>query len=130
MRATRGPEVAERTAAVVWQMLRAIDRPIFLWNVFPLHPHEPGDPMSNRCHTRVERESCRPLLTWLMETLQPRTVVAIGRDAHLALQDLGISAAAVRHPSYGGQSEFVSGLTALYGLTAASNEPSGQTRLV
>lgn len=124
-RATTGPAVAERTATIIWQVLRSLDRPIFLWNVFPLHPHERGDPMSNRCHTRAERQECRPILMWLLDTLQPKTVVAIGRDAQLALAELDIEANKVRHPSYGGQSEFVAGTHALYGRTPrfAETEP-------
>lgn len=45
-RATTGPAVAERTAAVVWGVIARIGRPVFLWNVFPLHPHSPGDHFS------------------------------------------------------------------------------------
>jgi hypothetical protein len=41
-RATSGPIVAERTAQTIWQVLGSIDRPVFLWNVFPLHPHSAG----------------------------------------------------------------------------------------
>ena len=41
-RPTVGNAVAERTAAVIWGMLEHIDARIFLWNVFPLHPHESG----------------------------------------------------------------------------------------
>ncbi len=123
-RATNGQVVAERTATVVWHTLRSISRPIFLWNVFPLHPHAPADPMSNRSHTRAERESCRPLLLCLLDMLQPNTVVAIGRNAHAALRDLGIAAFTVRHPSYGGESDFVSGLTALYKLPELADQPS------
>ncbi|MCW1838754.1 uracil-DNA glycosylase [Prosthecomicrobium hirschii] len=115
-RATRGPLVAERTATVVWQMLRSIDHPIFLWNVFPFHPHGPGEPMTNRCHTRKERIACKPLLRILIEALNPKHLVAIGRDAQAALTDLGLEATAVRHPSYGGQSEFVSELEQLYSV--------------
>ncbi|WP_306789971.1 uracil-DNA glycosylase family protein, partial [Enterobacter hormaechei] len=81
--------------------MKRINRPVFLWNVFPLHPHEPNAPLSNRCHTRAEREACRPLLTWLINNLRPKIIVAIGRDAELALADLGIAANPVRHPSYG-----------------------------
>ncbi|GER07168.1 uracil-DNA glycosylase [Iodidimonas muriae] len=120
LRATKGPALAERTATVVWRMLRVIERPIFLWNVFPLHPHEPGDPMSNRSHTRSEREACQPLLAWLLEKLKPNNIVAIGRDAHGALQSMGVKATAVRHPSYGGQAEFISGLTTIYDLNSRS----------
>ncbi|WP_137133098.1 uracil-DNA glycosylase [Rhizobium sp. FY34] len=121
VRATKGPALAERTASVIWQTLNRIQRPVFLWNVFPLHPHEPGDPQSNRCHTRSERNACRPLLTWLLEALNPRVVVAVGRDAQLALADLGIDAMQVRHPSYGGQSDFISGIEGLYGLPSSSS---------
>jgi uracil-DNA glycosylase len=115
-RATRGPAVAERTAAAVWGAINHINRRVFLWNVFPLHPHEPGQPMSNRCHTRVERETCRPLLLALLDMLSPRRIIAIGRDAQAALADLGIDVVTVRHPSYGGQNEFKSSLFDLYGV--------------
>jgi Uracil DNA glycosylase superfamily len=124
-RATRGPVVAERTATVIWQVLRALDRPVFLWNVFPFHPHASGDPMSNRCHTRAERQACKPLLMWLLDALRPRTVVAIGRDAQMALEDLDVVAEKVRHPSYGGQAEFISGMHAHYGVRVAARPTQG-----
>jgi hypothetical protein len=121
-RATKGPPIRERTAAVIWTVIKKLQRPIFLWNVFPLHPHAPDDPMSNRCHTREEREACKPLLTWLLEALRPKSVVAIGRDAHVALSGLGIAASPVRHPSYGGQAEFLSGIHRIYGLPNAAKD--------
>ena len=117
-RATRGPPVAERTASVIWDRLTALGRPVFLWNVFPLHPHEAGAPMTNRCHTRGERQACRDSMMWLLTTLSPKFIVAIGRDAQVALDDLGIAATGVRHPSYGGQAEFIAGIVELYGLPA------------
>jgi hypothetical protein len=125
-RSTHGAAVAERTAKVIWQALGVVQRPIFLWNVFPLHPFEPGDPMSNRCHTRAERQACRPLLMWLLETLQPKTVLAIGRDAQAALADLDVAAQQVRHPSYGGQAEFLDGVYAHYGLTAEAEAKTAE----
>ena len=118
-RSTKGPAVAERTATLIWQALGAIERPIFLWNAFPLHPHERDDPMSNRCHIRAERHACRPLLMWLLERLQPKSVLAIGRNAQLALADLEIEALHVRHPSYGGQTEFLDGVFTHYGARPA-----------
>lgn len=116
-RATRGPLVAERTAAVVWRVLARIDRPVLLWNVFPFHPHEPDDPFSNRCHTATERAQTLPLLQTLISMMEPERLVAIGRDAQLALRDVGLPVSTVRHPSYGGQSEFIAGLYSLYGIT-------------
>lgn len=117
-RATDGPAVAERTAAIVWQVLNRIGRPVMLWNVFPFHPHESDDPMSNRCHTRAEREATWPLLQALVSMIQPKRIVAIGRDAHMALEGLDIPITAIRHPSYGGQREFIEGMFELYGITS------------
>ena len=117
LRATHGPIVAERTAAVVCRVLEQVRQPVILWNVFPFHPHEAGEPMSNRCHTRAERQAAWPLLEALIDMIRPERMVAIGRDASHALTDLGIDAHAVRHPSYGGQSEFIAGMRTLYGLS-------------
>ena len=117
-RATKGPLMAERTAAIIWNVLQRIDRPVFLWNIFPLHPFEPGNPLSNRCHTRAEREMFSDVLFTLLDMLRPRRVIAIGRDAQKALADMSLDCHAVRHPSYGGQSEFISTMCALYGLKA------------
>jgi len=125
-RATDGPAVAERTAAIVWQVLNRIGRPVMLWNVFPFHPHESDDPMSNRCHTRAEREATWPLLQALVSMIQPKRIVAIGRDAHMALEGLDIPVTAIRHPSYGGQREFIEGMFELYGI---ASEPAASLEL-
>lgn len=115
-KATHGPIVAERTASVVWRLLSSLPEPVMLWNVFPLHPHEKGDPLSNRCHTRAERELAWPFIEALVAMLKPRRIIAIGRDATEALVNIEIPVSAVRHPSYGGQAEFTAGVQALYGL--------------
>jgi hypothetical protein len=128
-RATKGPPVSERTAAIVWRMIRVVERPVFLWNAFPLHPHKPDDPLSNRCHTRVERAECRPLLFWLLETLRPKRIVAIGRDAHAALTEMNIRAVYVRHPSYGGQADFMRGMAKQYDAPRANTSGDAQTSL-
>ncbi len=115
-RATRGPVVAERTAAIVWSALARIGEPAVLWNIFPLHPHEPGDPFSNRCHTRAERDATWPLLIALIGMIRPRRIVAIGRDAGMALGGIDVPVQVVRHPSYGGQAEFIAGIHQIYGI--------------
>jgi uracil-DNA glycosylase len=115
-RATRGPVVAERTAAVVWRVLARIGAPVVLWNVFPLHPHEADDPLSNRCHSRTERDATWPFLVALIDMIAPRRIVAIGREAGLALADIEVPVITVRHPSYGGQTEFISSVNVIYGL--------------
>lgn len=115
-KATQGPAMAERTAAIIWQMLRRIAQPIFFWNVFPLHPHEPSDQMSNRCHTARERQVCARFLYEVLDLLQPTTVIAVGGDAHRAIDRLGVACLYVRHPSYGGQSTFMRQIEAAYDL--------------
>ena len=125
-RATEGPVVAERTAAIIWRVLARVGQPVMLWNVFPFHPHDAGSQLSNRCHTRAERVATWPLLQALVEMLKPRQIVAIGRDAQLALGELGLPTTGVRHPSYGGQREFMEGVYSLYGIDGADD---GEPRL-
>ncbi len=117
-RATIGPPVAERTAAIIWQVLARIDWPIFLWNIFPLHPFERSEPLSNRCHTRAERQACQDLFFVLLDLLQTRRIVAIGRDAQHALAEFDLECHPVRHPSYGGQTAFITGMAEVYSLPA------------
>lgn len=115
-KATKGPTMAERTATVMWSTLIRIEEPVMLWNVFPFHPHNPDDPMSNRSHTSRERDEARPFLDALIELLSPKKVIAVGRDAERAVEDLKLPVERIRHPSYGGQTEFVSQVEALYRL--------------
>ena len=108
--------VAERTSTVVWDVLTRIGEPTLLWNAFPLHPHEPTDSFSNRGQTRAERDATWPLTTALIAMVRPRRIVAIGRDAAEALAGIDMVAEVVRHPSHGGQGEFVAGIDTIYGI--------------
>ena len=118
--ATATGPVAERTAGEVWRMIREIPHPPFLWNVFPFHPHQSDDPMSNRCHTTKEAGACEDITATLLNWLKPSRVVALGKEAHKALVRFGLTSNYVRHPSYGGQSEFAACIRAIYGLPAVS----------
>jgi hypothetical protein len=119
-RATTGSMVAERTAAVIWSMLALVPAAVFLWNVFPLHPHEPDDQFSNRSHRPHERAVGEALLAELIAMLRPRRLVAIGNDAAKVAYRLAefTEVVQVRHPSYGGQSDFVRQVKCLYDLRA------------
>jgi hypothetical protein len=127
-RPTKGGAVAERTAAVIWNVLYQIDVPVFLWNVFPLHPHEPADPFSNRSHNARERKAGEEILAQLILLLRPRRLIAIGNDAaHAACRLVdGVDVTQVRHPSYGGQTEFLEQMRELYAL----HESEAQQRLL
>jgi hypothetical protein len=123
-RATTGSMVAERTAAIIWSMLALVSAPVFLWNVFPLHPHEIGEPFSNRSHTPRERAVGEELLAELVVMLRPRRLVAIGNDAAKTASRIAgeVGVVQVRHPSYGGQRDFIRQVRSLYDLKAeASN---------
>jgi hypothetical protein len=114
-RSTRGPSVKERTAGLAWSMLEEIELPIFLWNVFPLHPHEPDKPFTNRSHSSAERGAGEELLSELLKLLRPELVVALGGDAARCAERVAGSCVRVRHPSYGGQADFLHQMFDLYG---------------
>jgi hypothetical protein len=113
-KATIGRPVKERTATEVWKIIREVNARVFLWNVFPFHPFETGNPMSNRRHSAREFNACRDLLYCLLEWLQPKRIIALGADAHNAVRRLGFEVLPVRHPSYGGQFEFAAAMRKLY----------------
>lgn len=81
-RPTQG-QVEEKTAKTVWEVLSQVEVevPVFLWNVFPLHPHEPYNPCSNRPLKPDERKCGEKLLAELVRSLRPRRLIAIGNDA-------------------------------------------------
>lgn len=120
---TKGKAVAERTAAVIWSVLKQIDASVFLWNVFPLHPHDSSGPFTNRAHNARERRAGEELLCQLILLLKPRRLVPIGNDAASTAyrlrgkQDL----IRIRHPSYGGQNEFLRQTRELYGWRRADS---------
>lgn len=117
-RSTTGSIVAERTAAVIWSMLMPVTSHVFLWNVFPFHPHEPDDPFTNRSHCSIERDMGETILAELILILRPRRLVCIGNDAaKSASRVAGITEVAqVRHPSYGGQNDFIRQIECLYNV--------------
>lgn len=115
-RATRGDVVAERTAAEIWGALPQLDIPPLLWNVFPFHPHKAGDGMSNRKFTASELALAEELNAELFKGLGIRRAISIGQDAAAYAQRFQLKVSTVRHPSYGGTSEFRAGIAALYGL--------------
>ena len=53
--------------------------------------------------------------------VRPRRIVAIGRDAAEALAGGDVPVRAVRHPSQGGQTEFVAGIVDLYPIVKGTS---------
>jgi len=115
-KATTGEIVAERTANVIWGLILEMKMLPFLWNAFPYHPHEPEDDMSNRTHSKKELDIAWRINEELLNILQPKIIVAIGGDAKNALEKHGVACQTVRHPSYGGQADFITGMRRIYKL--------------
>lgn len=125
-KATIGAAIKERTATQVWKSIREVNARVFLWNVFPFHPFEAQNAMSNRRHTTREFNECKDLLLCLLDWLQPQRIIALGADAHNEVARLGFTACPVRHPSYGGHIEFAGGIRRLYGLGAEQSDGSNR----
>ena len=117
-RLTKGDAVPERTASVIWDVLSSISKHVFLWNVFPLHPHGEDDPFSNRTHNSKEREAGEELLEILIKYLEPQKIIAIGNDAEKVALRISKrnNVVKVRHPSYGGQNVFLTQMQSLYNI--------------
>jgi len=112
--ATEGPAVAERTAAEIWTVISGLLNPPFLWNVFPFHPYEAGNPFTNRRFTSKELAAVNDINHALIAWLGIRRIVAIGQDAAHYSTGFGVEVVTVRHPSYGGVKDFRAGIQALY----------------
>jgi hypothetical protein len=106
LKATKTDLTVERTASEVWKLLPHFSSLPFLWNVFPFHPYEEDDPMSNRNHTKQEFAKSKCVLETILEIYDFKYYFALGRDAYAALDEMGLKPIYVRHPSYGGQFEF------------------------
>jgi uracil-DNA glycosylase len=125
---TRHVPWSEPSATVVWGALHALGvaAETILWNAFPWHPHRAGNPQSNRTPTRLERSQGLAALVALLQASPEARVLAVGRHAESALQEIGASSGAarlnhgapvtvLRHPSMGGARLFFEGLRAAMG---------------
>jgi hypothetical protein len=114
-KATKGPVVAERTAAEIWAVLELLERRPLLWNVFPFHPHEPDKPLTNRRFTSIELRQVNDLNRALISWLGIRRIICIGQDAAAYAATFGVEVDCIRHPSYGGVRDFRAGVSRIYG---------------
>ena len=103
----------EYSASIFWRVLQPVFPQFFVWNSVPLHPHDPGAPLSIRNPRRTEVREWNDLLIDLLDLLDPDRIVGIGRKAERALQEIGADVTYVRHPSQGGATKFETGITAL-----------------
>lgn len=108
----------EESAKVVRSALLelGLDERTLLWNAVTLHPHRPGLPRTNRTPTMAELRRGLPALEL---AVRERQIICIGEKSAKAVGLLlgiavpavdvasaGARAVRVRHPSYGGATEF------------------------
>jgi hypothetical protein len=109
-----GGSSTESTGTIVWEHLLSCAVVPAFWNAFPFHPHKPANTNSNRRPTKAEVVSGRHFLQLVIRILCPHTIVAVGRTAAAAVLShtlCHLKFAAVRHPSFGGKAEFLTGIT-------------------
>jgi hypothetical protein len=85
----------------------AAEQRVILWNTVPTQPHLPGKPLSNRRPTLAEITDGLVYAKRLIEIMQPRLLVGVGR---IATQALGSRAVYVRHPAQSGATAFRAGM--------------------
>lgn len=107
VRAYNGDRIyKEPTSTIMWSKISKYEKLPLLWAVYPLHPHQADNTESNRTPTRSEVATTKDHLQKLLRIVQPKTVLALGNTANIALDDLGIAAQKLRHPARGGGSVF------------------------
>ncbi|HHX8477750.1 TPA: uracil-DNA glycosylase family protein, partial [Vibrio diabolicus] len=103
---------SENTANFMWEVLGERNHIPLLWNSFPFHPYNKGNPKSNRAPNASELIIGREFLEDLYEIFSPSKIASIGRKGEKALRiafpDSEIQY--IRHPSYGGKSDFIMGM--------------------
>jgi uracil-DNA glycosylase len=109
---TRKGGWSEPSGTIVHGLLEELgaERRVILWNMVPTHPHQAGQPLSNRRPTRPEIAAGLLYADRLVGILRPRLVVGVGR---IAAEALGGRAVYVRHPAQSGATAFRLGMRAL-----------------
>ena len=105
---------SEPSATTVWRVLHllGIETTTILWNAVQLHPHQPNNTQTNRTPNRDEVALGIPALLRLRAAFPQAKWLAIGKTAEAALNRASVSVEmSVRHPSFGGTSEFEMGVT-------------------
>ena len=100
----------EYSASIYWRVLQPYFPHFFTWNSVPFHPHDAGEPLTIRTPRRSEVARYEGVVDDLLGLLQPERVIAIGRKAERALDEIEADCTYVRHPSQGGAKKFEAGM--------------------
>lgn len=112
---------SEPSATIVWGALRAagIHEQTVMWNAFPWHPHQPGEPLSNRTpnHLQVfgsgdgpmipDNDHAQIILDAIIKQYSSAIIVAVGKVAEQACRCVTHRPVhRIRHPANGGATKF------------------------
>lgn len=100
----------EYSAGIYWRILRPWHDRIFTWNTVPFHPHSKDADLDIRTPRVSEIRRFLPVTHALIDELNPRAILAVGRKAERALGELDVACTYVRHPSQGGATKFERGV--------------------
>lgn len=103
----------EQTATIVWRELSRLNLLAVGWNAFPLHPHRPDAPRTNRTPRTSELRAGLRYLARVRALFPGLPVVAMGNSAARVLTWLDVPHHKLRHPAQGGAVQFAQGLQAL-----------------
>jgi hypothetical protein len=101
-----GPPRRETTAYRFWQAILPHKARVLAWNCIPVHPHNAGNPLSNRTPTSTEIRAFGTLLQKVINSTGGIRIIAVGKKAAGALDMIGSRYCLVRHPSHGGANLF------------------------
>lgn len=114
---SKGKPEKERSASIVWPKLKewynAHGSVPLLWNICPFHPHKENDVMSNKTPRKKEIERGIKHFLELVEIFDIQHIGCIGRKSFNTIKTMGLNTSLeyLRHPSCGGEKEFVVNIT-------------------
>jgi hypothetical protein len=101
------PLMKESSALYIWRAMARMKVPAVLWNSLQNHPFPPGHPTKNRTPRPDEILLGQESLQCMLDLVQPRMIVAIGRTGQNALAHLGLDVPYVRHPANAGSTQMM-----------------------
>lgn len=110
---------SEVSANTIWEIFNNLSNNIIFWNIYPYHPYNIGNPLSNRKFNKEEEIFGLTILKTLIDSLNINRIVCIGNDSANSLKKIkikNIPISSVRHPSYGGVNIFKKQMAEIYNI--------------
>jgi len=96
---------SEPTATIVWESIITRNRKptdVILWNIFPFHPYQVADILSNRTPTALELNTGTRYMKVLHDMVPNAKIIAIGSKSDKTLSKFDKTHSNVIHPANGG----------------------------